>query len=138
VKLLADEANQFEVNEMATGVKARKAAKTACAKTPISLGASRRSACSSPIAKNISLFQKIKSGVWCAHPATTRGAYRDRHGRRQRDAVDEGCTLDERRNSRMVKSRGPDLPTLGSSSPVMTASDGGYQARHSGESAYKP
>ena len=36
--------------------------------------------------------------------------------------------MDEWRNSRMVKSRGPDLPTLGSSSPMMKASDGGYQA----------
>jgi len=34
-----------------------------------------------------SVFQKYM--VVSAHPASTRGAYRDRHGRRKRDAVDE-------------------------------------------------
>jgi hypothetical protein len=95
--------------------KARNAAGAAGAKTLFSPGVSIRSARSSPSAKNISLFQKIKSGVWCAHPAATRGAYRDRHGRSKRDAVDEDCTLAERRNSRTAKSCGPDPPTLGSS-----------------------
>src|SRR6185437_744308 len=29
--------------------------------------------------KNISVFQKVESGVWSARPASMRGAYRDRH-----------------------------------------------------------
>jgi hypothetical protein len=29
-----------------------------------------------PVFENISLFQKMKSGVWSAHPATTRGVSR--------------------------------------------------------------
>jgi len=44
---------------------------------------------------------------------------------------------DERRARRTAKSRGPDTPTL-VSSLWWSAGDGGYQARHSGESAYKP
>jgi hypothetical protein len=41
-----------------------------------------------PKGEDVSRFPKMKSGVWSAHPATTRGAYRDRHGREVRDAVD--------------------------------------------------
>ena len=72
-----------------------------------------------PIIENISLFQKIKSGVWSAYPATTRGAYRDRHGRRQRDAMDAGHFARRVSLLRTAKARGPDLPTLGSSLVVM-------------------
>jgi hypothetical protein len=68
-----------------------------------------------PVAENISLFQKMKSGVWSAHPATTRGAYRDRHGRRQRDAMDARNFTGRVSLPRTAKARGPDLPTLGSS-----------------------
>jgi len=53
------------------------------------------------------------------HPASTGGAYRDRHGRRKRDAVDAGMlsALARRRKHpwRTAKACGPDLPTLGSS-----------------------
>ena len=71
-----------------------------------------------PIIENISLFQKIKSGVWSAHPAAARGAYRDRHGRRQRDAMDAGHFTRRVWLPRTAKARGPDLPTLGSSLAV--------------------
>jgi len=70
------------------------------------------------IAENISLFQKINSGVWSAHPAAARGAYRDRHGRRQRDAMDAGSFTGRVLLPRTAKARGPDLPTLGSSFAV--------------------
>jgi hypothetical protein len=33
-------------------------------------------------------FTEIKIRVWCAYPAPTGGAYRDRHGRWMRDAMD--------------------------------------------------
>jgi hypothetical protein len=40
------------------------------------------------LGENISLFPKPKSVVSCARPAPTGGALRDRHGRRERDAMD--------------------------------------------------
>src|SRR5262249_36760251 len=69
---------------------------------------------SSPIVKNISLFQKHKSVVCCARPVPARGALRDRHERWERDAMDASKSPDERHSVRTAKSRGPDLPTLGS------------------------
>src|ERR1700735_1419883 len=50
------------------------------------------------------------------HPAPTRGAYRDRHGRWARDAMDAGNVADESTDLRTAKSCGPDAPTLASSS----------------------
>ena len=45
----------------------------------------------------------------------TRGAYRDRHGRWVRDAMDAGGAADESADLRTAKPRGPDVPTLASS-----------------------
>jgi hypothetical protein len=76
------------VSETVAGLSAQQAAKTACAKTLFFTRWLNAMGLFKPRRENISLFQKIKSDVWSAHPAATRGAYRDRHGRRQRDAVD--------------------------------------------------
>jgi hypothetical protein len=43
---------------------------------------------SSPFCKNISLCSSGKSSTNSRHPVPHRGAFRDRHGRRARDAVD--------------------------------------------------
>ena len=52
------------------------------------------------------------------YPASAGGAYRDRHGRGRRDAMDAvGATT--KRQTRTAKSCGPDPPTLGSSLRVM-------------------
>jgi hypothetical protein len=47
--------------------------------------------------------------------ACRRGAFRDRHERWLRDAVDALALTDERRSRRTAKSCGPDIPTLISS-----------------------
>jgi len=49
------------------------------------------------------------------HPAAARGAYRDRHGRGQRDAMDAGGAQDGRVAGGRAKARGPGLPTPRSS-----------------------
>jgi len=41
----------------------------------------------------ISLAARPKSVVYASRPATSRGAFRDRHGRRRRDAVDVAALL---------------------------------------------
>ena len=56
-----------------------------------------------------------KSEIFSRASRPTRGAYRDRHGRRVRDAVDASGAADESAGSRTVKSCGPDAPTLASS-----------------------
>jgi hypothetical protein len=43
---------------------------------------------SSPLAKNISLLELVEAGIEQFHPVPIRGAFRDRHGRWARDAVD--------------------------------------------------
>ena len=48
-------------------------------------------------------------------PTPHRGAFRDRHGRRVRDAVDASGASDEGKCLRTAKSCGPDTPTLVSS-----------------------
>jgi len=53
--------------------------------------------------------------IFSARLAPIRGAYRDRHGRRARDAMDVLRPQDERRAMRTAKSRGPGAPTLASS-----------------------
>ena len=93
---------------------------------------------SSPLCKNISVFTHPKSllELFASHP--TRGAYRDRHGRRggmrwtrQRFArevmagrverlVSDQQHADERRLQRTAKSCGPDAPTLASSSRMLS------------------
>jgi hypothetical protein len=50
---------------------------------------------SSPFCKNIFVFLCRKSLHRRSHPASTRGAYRDRHGRWVRDAMDAGVSKDE-------------------------------------------
>ena len=56
-----------------------------------------------------------KSEIFSRASRPTRGAYRDRHGRGVRDAVDASGAADESAGSRTVKSCGPDAPTLASS-----------------------
>jgi hypothetical protein len=51
-----------------------------------------------------------------SRPASMRGAFRDRHGRWVRDAMDAAAAQDGRRLLRTAKSCGPDAPTLASSS----------------------
>jgi hypothetical protein len=45
-----------------------------------------------PVGQVVSLFQKLRQarfvGVWICCLASIRGAYRDRHGRGKRDAMD--------------------------------------------------
>jgi hypothetical protein len=48
-------------------------------------------------------------------PVSTRGAFRDRHGRRKRDAMDAVAPEDEGCSPRTAKPCGPDAPTLASS-----------------------
>jgi hypothetical protein len=67
-----------------------------------------------PLRENISLFQNRESAVSSARPVSTRGALRDRHGRWKRDAMD-AAVCETSTPTRTAKSRGPDLPTLGSS-----------------------
>ena len=43
---------------------------------------------SSPISKNISFLGLVETAIQLAHPVPIRGAFRDRHGRWVRDAVD--------------------------------------------------
>jgi hypothetical protein len=45
-------------------------------------------------------------------PASSRGAFRDRHGRWVRDAMDALAAQDERSLKRTAKSCGPDIPML--------------------------
>jgi hypothetical protein len=79
-------------------------------------------------------------------PASSRGAYRDRHGRRKRDAVGVRELQREqlrRRTTplRTVKSRGPDTPTLVSHLRRhlwCRAGNGGQKARSTGENAKQP
>ena len=47
---------------------------------------------SSPSAKNIPLLRRPKSLLYPRHPVPLRGAFRDRHGRRARDAVDAAAS----------------------------------------------
>jgi hypothetical protein len=64
-----------------------------------------------------SVFQKHM--ILSAHPASTRGAYRDRHGRWKRDAVDkrmfQRACAPTKASFRTAKPCGPDTPTLVSS-----------------------
>jgi hypothetical protein len=73
-----------------------------------------------------------------ARPVLTRGAYRDRHGRGARDAMDVLRPQDGRRAMRTAKSRGPDAPMLASSLLAMISRRRRLTSRYSGESAYKP
>jgi hypothetical protein len=48
---------------------------------------------SSPARKNILVFFRPKSHAYVTYPAPMKGAYRDRHGRWMRDAMDVCCAL---------------------------------------------
>jgi hypothetical protein len=50
---------------------------------------------SSPLSKNIPLSPSGKSSLQARPVPPHRGAFRDRHGRRARDAVDAGGAFDE-------------------------------------------
>jgi len=64
-------------------------------------------------------FSEIKSGVQLTSSRPARGAYRDRHGRWERDAVDERmlkrACAPTKASFRTAKPCGPVPPTLGSS-----------------------
>jgi hypothetical protein len=121
---------------------------------------------SSPLCKNILLRHLVETDLLIPPSRPTRGAYRDRHGRRARDAMDAAAFCargdrragdepvsdqqhaDERRLLRTAKSCGPDAPTLASSlrrhvgptglrQPI-SADDGGKQARSPGRARSKP
>src|SRR5690242_18583445 len=69
-----------------------------------------------------SAFQKFM--ITLRHPASTGGAYRDRHGRKAagcggREGAQRAVSAPTKASSRTTKSCGPDLPTLGSSLAVM-------------------
>src|ERR1700721_3678929 len=95
---------------------------------------------SSPSRKNILVFFSPKSLLHPPHPALTRGAYRDRHGRWVRDAVDAGGAKDESAYLRTAKACGPDAPTLASSSrgAELLGGEGGNKARSPGRARRKP
>jgi hypothetical protein len=65
-----------------------------------------------------------KDMIVSAHPASARGAIANVTNAR-RAAMDARGPSDERRAGGRAKSRGPDLPTLGSSLSVQSAGDGG-------------
>ena len=62
---------------------------------------------SSPVCKKIFVPTWPKSDLKLRPSRTLRGAFRDRHGREVRDAVDAGGAADESAGSRTVKSCGP-------------------------------
>ena len=66
--------------------------------------------------KNISLRQFARNTfvVISSRPAPDKGAYRDRHERWVRDAVDAGCGARRARPTRTAKSCGPGAPMLAS------------------------
>jgi hypothetical protein len=64
------------------------------------------------VKNNTSVFQKYM--IVYAYPASAGGAYRDRHGRWKRDAMD-GLARETSALGRTAKPRGPDSPTLESS-----------------------
>jgi hypothetical protein len=75
----------------------------------------------SPLAKIFSFLSDANHLHIPRHPGPHRGAFRDRHGRRARDAVDAGgaaqtSCADEALISRTAKSCGPDASTPASSS----------------------
>src|ERR1700730_10412514 len=86
----------------------------------------------------ISLDGQVESGLLQFGPASSRGAFRDRHGRRARDAVDALATQDERRfggrRSRVVLTPRRWRQACGRYS----AGDGGKKARSPGRARRKP
>src|ERR1700761_5474438 len=87
-----------------------------------------------PLAQKFSAFLSTQIiSVFAVSRAHKRGVGH-RHERWAWDAVDAGCAVDDERARRTAKSRGPDAPTLASSSQEapLLGSDGGKQARSPG------
>src|SRR6185312_9628500 len=93
-----------------------------------------RSAMSSSLSKNICLSENRKTCFKSRVPCSARGALRHRHGRGARDAVDALA-----RQANALKADGQSVwscpPDAGDKFVDDFTSDGGYQARHSRESA---
>jgi hypothetical protein len=78
-------------------------------------GAPDRRPCPAHCAK-IFRFSEIANHAYIIPYRVTEGAFRDRHERWLRDAVDARCALDEGTDARTAKSCGSDASTLASSS----------------------
>jgi hypothetical protein len=86
----------------------------------------------------VRLPRRANQWLESARLASTRGAYRDRHGRRKRDAMDVSARKTSAADTygKIVWSWRPDAGVKLVRDE--RGSDGGYQARHSRESAYTP
>src|SRR6266850_2824775 len=89
-------------------------------KTQVIFPSGKSAVClSSPASKNFRALLRLtphpNQRFSLAHPVPHRGAFRDRHGRRERDAMDADGAADESAGLRTAKSCGPDAPTLASS-----------------------
>jgi hypothetical protein len=90
-----------------------------------------------PIQKKYFCFSESQiTAISLAIPSSLRGAFRDRHGRWERDAMDAGGAADERADLRTAKSCGPDAPTLASSRrsnpPATVANKPGHRGEPEG------
>jgi hypothetical protein len=94
---------------------------------------------SSPACKNFSLSRLVETGIGRMSLAPARGAYRDRHGRWVRDAVDAAARADERRCS-VRRSRVVLTPRRWRQvrAEAIRKSDGGKKARSPGRARRKP
>jgi hypothetical protein len=103
---------------------------------------------SSPSCKNISVHFRAKSLLHPFHPGLTGGAFRDRHGRWVRDAVDAACQarssartndIARGRRSRVVLTPRRWRQVLEKqASCKLLGGDGGKQARSPGRARNKP
>jgi hypothetical protein len=88
----------------------------------------------------IALDDQVETAIEPNRPAPTKGAFRDRHGRRERDAVDAAMSKDERawrgRRSRVVLAPRRWRQVLGK--PMLPRDDGGKKARSPGRARRKP
>jgi hypothetical protein len=78
-------------------------------------------ACPAPFAKIFLFSSDANHFSVLRHPVPTRGAFRDRHERWARDAMDAGGALTKALSLRTAKSCGPDAPTLASSFAEVSA-----------------
>jgi hypothetical protein len=94
---------------------------------------------SSPLDKNISLPVRCKSVACVRRLVPQGGAARDRHGRRERDAVDAGVlpTNGTEVDGEVVWSRRPDAGVKSVRSKLLRG-EGGKQARSPGRARRKP
>jgi hypothetical protein len=92
---------------------------------------------SSPPAKNNSFREQVETAIeGLPSRASSRGAFRDRHGRWVRDAMDAGARLTGARfaDGEVVWSRYPDADIKLATMLSHRAGDGGKKARLTGES----